>query len=216
MNINDQLTELYADMGGRVGGISYSTLDYIGDPKFFIPAATLGILGTSIFLMWGGRNNDDNNDDDAFDGAEIAMNVSMVVLSLVVGAFVGMMVMAMGLLVTVGIAEGATIIQDNHRSARPAVQKTMTELDEETSAGVRERYDIQSVTLKDDDWTRMARAHHDDAGAELNTSIEVTVDSERTARWYMSYNPTTHEITMRDAGNPEDAKRVTPHDVVKK
>lgn len=31
----------------------------------------------------------------------------------------------------------------------------------------------------------------------------------------MNINPTTHEITMRDAGNPGDAKRVTPHDVVK-
>lgn len=217
MNLNDQLTELYADMGGRVGGISESTLGYIGDPKFFIPAAILGILGVTIFLVreWRNNDNDDDNDNNN-DETEVAMDVAMVVLFLVVSAFIGMLVMVIGLFVTVGIAEAATTIQDNDRSARPAVQKTMTELNETTSASVRERYDIQNITLKDDDWTRMARAHHDDTSAQLSTEVKVTVDNERTARWYMSYNPTTHEITMRDAGNLADAKRVTPHDVVKK
>ena len=203
MNLNNQLSELYAQMGDRVAGFSENTMLYMTSPIFLITAGILGAIAIPA-LAWRAYTPDNSRIDP----------VILMLLSLL-GAMTGIMVMIMGFIAVHAVTSAATHVQDAHRLQRPATQEAVTELNNAATEAARQHYNVEQVSTDADDWTRMARAHHDDDRAELTTEVKVTVDAERDARWFLHYDPVTDEVSMRDAGDARDAKRVTPHDVAK-
>lgn len=205
MDFNNQLNELYAQMGDRVAGFSENTMNYMTSPIFLITAVILGAIAAPA-LAWRAFTSD-NSRIDLPTGTLMALTL--------LGAMSGIMVMAMGFIAVYGVTSAATHVQDAHRLQRPATQEAVTELNDTATEAARQHYNVERVNTNADDWTRMTRAHHDNNRAELTTKVEVTVDAERDAHWFLHYNPVTGDVSMSDAGDVRDAKRVTPHDVAK-
>lgn len=203
MTFNDQLNELYAQMGDRVAGFSENTMNYMTSPIFPITAGILGAIAVPA-LAWRAYTPDNSRIDRG-----ILMALTLL------GVMSGIMVMAIGFIAVYGVTSAATHVQDAHRLQRPATQEAVTKLNDTATEAARQHYNVERVSTNADDWTRMTRAHHDDNRAELTTEVEVTVDAERDAHWFLHYNPVTGDMSMSDAGDVRDAKRVTPHDVAK-
>lgn len=203
MDFNNQLNELYAQMGDRVAGFSENTMNYMTSPIFLITAGILGAIAAPA-LTWRAFTSDNSR-----------IETRILMLLTLLGVMSGIMVMAVGLIAVYGVTSAATHVQDAHRLQRPATQEAVTELNDTATEAARQHYNVERVSTNADDWTRMTRAHHDDNRAELTTEVEVTVDAERDAHWFLHYNPVTGDVSMSDAGDVRDAKRVTPHDVAK-
>lgn len=203
MDFNNQLNELYAQMGDRVAGFSENTMNYMTSPIFLITAGILGAIAAPA-LTWRAFTSDNSR-----------IETRILMLLTLLGVMSGIMVLAMGFIAVYGVTSAATHVQDAHRLQRPATQEAVTELNDTATEAARQHYNVERVSTNADDWTRMTRAHHDDNRAELTTKVEVTVDAERDAHWFLHYNPVTGDVSMSDAGDVRDAKRVTPHDVAK-
>lgn len=203
MTLNDQLSELYTQMGDRVASFSENTMLHMTSPIFLITAAILGAIAIPA-LAWRAYTPDNSRIDP----------VTLMLLTLL-GGMTGIVIMAIGFIAVHAGTSAATHVQDAHRLQRPATQETVTKLNDAATEAARQHYNVKQVSTDADDWTRMARAYHDDDRAELTTEVEVTVDAERDAHWFLHYDPVTNEVSMSDAGDARDAKRVTPHDVAK-